>query len=174
MAAFAPDKFTAYEQFEARILRPGETVDVYLADLRKLSVLFGGVPDSAMACVFVQGLPDPVKSLLRSSARADDMSLEELLARARAIIKDETAEREPVVAAVQPSQTPRSSLDMGPLVTCYECNGPNHFARDCMKRRRATNARYYRCNKTGHLAKNCPGNGSGDETSVPVHSPNSK
>ena len=33
-SAFAADKFAVYEQFVARRLRDGETVDVYLADLR--------------------------------------------------------------------------------------------------------------------------------------------
>ena len=40
--AFAVDAFTAYELFVARRLQPGETVDVYLAELRRLAVPFGG------------------------------------------------------------------------------------------------------------------------------------
>lgn len=51
---FTADSFTAYAKFEARGLRPGETVGVYLADLRKLSVLFVGIPDLEMACVLVR------------------------------------------------------------------------------------------------------------------------
>ena len=33
--AFAVDSFTAYEQFVGRRLQPGETVDVFLAELRR-------------------------------------------------------------------------------------------------------------------------------------------
>lgn len=35
---FATDSFRAYEQFVAQRLRSDETVDVYLAELRKLGV----------------------------------------------------------------------------------------------------------------------------------------
>ena len=34
--AFAVDSFTAYELFVSRRLQPGETVDVFLAELRRL------------------------------------------------------------------------------------------------------------------------------------------
>ena len=36
--AFAVDSFTAYELFVSRRLHPGETVDVFLAELRRLAV----------------------------------------------------------------------------------------------------------------------------------------
>ena len=56
--AFAVDAFTAYELFVARRLQPGETVDVYLAELRRLAVPFGGLPEKALVSAFVAGLPD--------------------------------------------------------------------------------------------------------------------
>lgn len=37
-AASATDTFTAYEQFASRTLRPGETLDAFLAELRKLMI----------------------------------------------------------------------------------------------------------------------------------------
>lgn len=43
--------------WEARTLCPGETVDVYLAELTKLTVLFSGLPEWALACIFLAGLP---------------------------------------------------------------------------------------------------------------------
>ena len=100
MTAFVIDKFTVYKQFKARVLCPSETVDVYLVDLQKFSILFGGMPDSMMVWMFVWGLPVPVKRFLRSSARMDNMFFEELLT--RAIMIDEVAEKKTVVAAVQP------------------------------------------------------------------------
>ena len=80
-------------------------MDVYLADLLRLWVFFKGIPDSVMACMFVWSFPGCVKRPLQSLTRVDDMSLEELLALAQAIIKDKTAEREPVIAGVQPSHS---------------------------------------------------------------------
>ena len=56
--AFAVNSFTAYEQFVARRLQPGETVDVFLAELRRLTVPFGGQSDKALVCAFVVGLPE--------------------------------------------------------------------------------------------------------------------
>ena len=70
-----------------------------------------------------------------------------------------------------PPETTRLTLDKGPPITCYVYNGPNHFARNCVKRQSAAYTHCYQCNKAGHLGKNCPGNKVGDETSVPVHSP---
>lgn len=89
LAAFAQDKFAAYEQFVSRRLRPGEAVDVYLADLRRLAALFDGVSDTALACAFTAGLPDTVRHILRAGSRMEALSLVDLLARARSIMADE-------------------------------------------------------------------------------------
>lgn len=89
LSAFAQDSFLAYEQFVGRKLRPGEAADVYLADLRRLSALFGGVSDKALSCAFVAGLPDSVRQILRAGSRMDSLSLDQLLTRARSIMADE-------------------------------------------------------------------------------------
>ena len=47
--AFVTDRFMAYEQFEVHVLHPEKTVDMYLADLWKLLVLFRGMPESVIA-----------------------------------------------------------------------------------------------------------------------------
>jgi len=48
--AFAADSFVAYEQFIARKLQPGETVDVFLAELRKLATLLRSATRSNLRC----------------------------------------------------------------------------------------------------------------------------
>ena len=73
--AFAVDSFTAYEQFVGRRLQPGETVDVSLAELRRLAVPFGGLSDNMLSCAFVAGLPDTVKQLMRAGSRMDKLPL---------------------------------------------------------------------------------------------------
>ena len=55
-SAFAPDSIGAYEEFIARKPKPGEEVDVFLADLRRLSSLFSGVSDRTLVCSFIAGL----------------------------------------------------------------------------------------------------------------------
>ena len=89
LSAFGQDAFVAYEQFISRRLRPGEAADVYLADLRRLSSLFEGVSNKALACAFVAGLPDAVRQILRAGSRMETFSLEQLLTRARSIMADE-------------------------------------------------------------------------------------
>ncbi|KRZ50123.1 hypothetical protein T02_1604 [Trichinella nativa] len=91
LAAFAADTFVAYDQFVSRKLIPDESPDVFLAELRRLATLFGGVSEKPLACAFVAGLPE-----------------------------NGPGERSPTAPPGQ---------------RCFECGGPNHFARDCLARR---------------------------------------
>ena len=63
-AAFGADPFVAWRQFTEQRLEPGEMVDVYLADLRKLAAPFGGATDRILECTFLAGLPDDASQLL--------------------------------------------------------------------------------------------------------------
>lgn len=83
----------AYEQFTEPRLHRGESVDVYLAVLRKLAVLFG------LACAFIRGLLEQVKGLLRASTRMDALAIALLLDRVRAIMKHGAMEDGPAVSA---------------------------------------------------------------------------
>ena len=67
-------------------LRPEETVDVYLAELPRLSVLFGGMSEKGLTCAFIVGMPKSVEELLRASPQVDNMDISVVLARARAIL----------------------------------------------------------------------------------------
>ena len=159
--AFTIDPATAWEQFEARALHPGKTVDVYLAELTKLTVLFGGLPEWALAYKFLAGLPTGAKQLLRASSSIDSLSLNDLVDRARTMMKDNFKLRDPVIAAAQ--STPSDDrLSQGPSphggVMCYKRDGQGHIARNC--RRQLTAVRCYRCNETGHMARDCAGNGA--------------
>ena len=57
-------------------MKRDEVVDVYLADLRRLSSLYDGVSDTALLCAFVAGLPDTVRQLLRAGTRLEAMKLD--------------------------------------------------------------------------------------------------
>ena len=98
--AFGTDPFVAWQQFIYRRLHLRETVDVYLADLRKLSVPFSGVIDKILSCAFLVGLPEDISRLLWASSRIDELTTAELLARARNILK----EPEPITAAARTSR----------------------------------------------------------------------
>ena len=58
------DPFVTWRQFTEQRLEPGETVEVYLADLRKLAAPFGGVTNRILGCTFLAGLPDDASWLL--------------------------------------------------------------------------------------------------------------
>ena len=68
----------------------GNIVDVFFAALKKLVVLFGGLPEQTFVYAFVVGLPARVKQLLRVSTSMEAMLIKQLLEHVQAIIRDET------------------------------------------------------------------------------------
>ena len=63
-----------YEQFVGRRLHPGERIDVFLTELRRIAVPFGGLSDQMLACAFVLGLPDTVEQLSRAGSRLGELA----------------------------------------------------------------------------------------------------
>ena len=182
ISAFSTDAYVAYEQFVSRRLKPCESVDVYLADLRNLSSLFGGIPEKALTCAFVAGLPDSVKQLLRASSRIETLTLEEVLARARAVMtEDQVCVGTAAVAAGIRYEARSQQSNKRKMATCFECGESNHIARDCVRRRsgpsrtnehdRRRSMRCFQCNGFGHRAAECSGNETGEKSRAPVSSP---
>ena len=183
--AFAVDSFTAYEQFVGRRLQPGETVDVFLAELRRLAVPFGGLSDKMLACAFVAGLPDTVKQLLRAGSRMDELPLAHILTRARAVLTDEVGVAAAVSAMTVGAGASVKITYATSELLCFQCNQPNHLARDCLLRRKNRgdsyggrgrgagrgSARCYRCDGLCHFASSCPGNENGGMPSALVSNP---
>ena len=179
LSAFALDKFRAYDLFVERKLKSGEAVDVYLADLRRLASLFGGLSDEALGCAFIAGLPQGARQVMRSGASIEAMSLEELLNRARALLVDvETGSAAAAITGGADGGRFRQDSSAN-VVICYSCRQPNHMARDCLSRsngrgqslRGSGNKRCFRCSRRGHVASECPENGNGEADSAPVSSP---
>lgn len=86
LATFAADPHVAYDQFVSRRLCAGESPDVYLAELQRLATLFGGLNDRALACAFVSGLPEEIRQLLRAGSHMEDLDLDQILTRTRAVV----------------------------------------------------------------------------------------
>lgn len=127
--AFALDQYAAYEAFSARRLQANESVDVFLADLRRLSTLFGTVSDRTLTCAFVAGLPDEIRRTIRAGSRAEGLDLNSVLTRARAVLSDERV----AAAGIVPGRDKTSQLSgrARHLRRCWTCGQPGHFAAVC-------------------------------------------
>ena len=168
LTAFAADKFSAFEQFVARRLRPNESVDVYLANLRRLSRLAGGINDGVHACAFVAGLPEETRHALRSGSRMESLELSQIVARARALMADCPTVAAAAQRSAEPTGLSGGARQEGPVL-CFNCRRPGHLARQCRAGR--SRGACFSCGQFGHFAARCPGNERGEEASAPASSP---
>ena len=166
--AFADGPFEAY----ARLMKKrwiGETVDVYMTELRRLAGLAGFTGDGLETCVrlsFVNGMPDDIGSILQQMPDVKTAPLGELLSKARVLVS-----RQPHFAAVAASsnnsvRVKHSYPDKqggheavnGFKGKCFRCGGP-HAIRYCKERRAGITC--FKCGKFGHVMAQCftdPGN----------------
>ena len=150
-AAFALDQFAAYDAFSDRRLRPGESPDVYLSELRRLAALFGGVSDRTLLCAFVAGLPESVRQTVRAGTRAESLDLNSTLARVRAVLSDDRGITMAAAAVRGKPAAARGSVGRRRVRRCWTCGAPDHISPQCP-------VRY-------------PGNENGDVASAPASSP---
>ena len=170
LLAFGQNSFSAYEQLKGRILQDNETVDVYIADLKRLATLMGqGNAEPLLRCAFISGLPAATATQLKSVVAVETLSLPYLVSRARMMLATTRSASPTLCAAGQMQKQERR---------CFSCGLVGHMARDC--RRKNTNVEKracYRCNQLGHLVRDCTaevvmqGNISGGASSAPGASP---
>lgn len=157
--AFNSVPYVEYEHFVSRRQRR----DIYLTDLLCLATMFGGMADKALVCAFVAGLLEEVRQLLRAVAGMEAFDLDQILTRARVVIKDGSA-------------MASSETILGAITS------PNHDARDCLERQQGDmksseagvggsrrprhNVRCYSCGALCHFASACSVNEPGGEASA--------
>lgn len=145
MAAFSMDPTNAYVAFSRRTILPNESVDVYLASLRRLARLISVEPsDDWIKVAFLAGLPEDVKMQLTAMCRVNTLSLSELVEKARNIIGTNKTSCLVSQSAVKESETkeikftdnknPYSSRSYSEVV-CYQCGGKGHISRQCPSRK---------------------------------------
>ena len=154
--AFAMDAFSAFDQLKMRSLQDGESVDVYMAELRKLAALAGVSSDNLLRCSFVTGLPKSVSAQIRATARVECMELDSLVRAARTVVSEVTPRTVHVEVAAarvenhrqQDQNKAKGSINTKRELKCFQCGGP-HFKQWCPQ------IMCHQCGKTGHMSKNC-------------------
>ena len=153
--AFAADKSLAYNEFRNRVWRNGETVDVFLADLKLLAHLanikFKDNNEEIIKLAFVMGLPSRFAAQLRATSKIETLDLNAVLQISQALMSEASKGESFEVGAV--AQTCESKPNYG----CFVSEGP-HYCRNCPK---VKDNICYACNKPGHVARNCKSAGNG-------------
>ena len=135
---------------------------VYIQEKRWTSIWrsYASTTERGLVCAFIAGLPEHAENLLQATTRVDDLPISEILARARAILKDSLTGTESAAAAAQ--LPGRQEKGVTALRRCYVCQEPNHMAQDCPRWHGSPRSPKilicYRCKRQGHIARNCPGN----------------
>ena len=125
--AFTLDPCEAYKQFSRHTLRLDELVDEFYAALKKLSSLFGEVPDQTLKYAFMARLPAHTQELC-ASTNIDRIQTESILSRASVVVNNER-----IAATVDRSATKKMPLPKPTenLLYCFNYSGPNHLAKHC-------------------------------------------
>ena len=177
----APLEFVSLEQFQKRAIFPGESIGMYLYELKRL--LRQAMPELAedasqqlLIHQFLAGLPAPVSRQLR--AVGNTTNLEQIVERAKVLMVVDSSEK---IAAIQSENSEVSSLkaqiqelteQVAVLTTqkstkkqlqCFHCKQVGHIQRYCPNRVRER--RCYVCGRLGHIAVNCWH--SGNEKGMP-------
>ena len=140
LAAFGVDAFQAYEEFQTRTRRPGEPVDVFLSELRRLAGLAGFCGnDDLLHSAFIVGLPQAVSTQLRATPGVRTMVLSEVVGLTRVLIseqmREERASEESFAAAAKTREVGRGAGEerQAASLRCFGCGGP-HLRRRCPQR----------------------------------------
>lgn len=165
--AFCESSHSAYEQLRVRTLGEGETVDVYVADLRRLTGLMGQkVANPLIKCAFMAGLPSDISTQLKSMTAVDDIPLHELVSKARMMLSTRSVNS--LTCAVGQAR----------IRKCYICSSTQHLANRCLHA--AQNGQQsspgnstkrkeqcWKCKEVGHFQAQCPQGNEDGAASAP-------
>jgi len=157
LRAFSRDQFSAYADLSQRKCRIGESVDVYLADVKRLVYLANGNEtigvENWIKCAFVAGLPENAQHQLKLTCSLSYASVEDILIKARDLMRCEELY---AIQSCAIGESKKSSEVKG--IVCFNCQRTGHISRYCpdklqdKKRPR----KCYLCNSESHLLPQCP------------------
>ena len=146
----------AFALFVRRKKRVDESVDSYLADLRRLMRISGhkeadGGKDPMLLEQFLAGFPAKFADQLRLNIAASSGGLDvaAVANQARALCASGVSSGEPVTAAVRHGSS---------SVMCYHCHATGHLRRDCPQRQKSENLKRvqcFKCKEFGHMKRDC-------------------
>jgi hypothetical protein len=155
--AFSTPQVKAYEEFTSRTLRQGESVDVYLSDLRRLAGLVAReVSDEWVKCAMISGLPSETRRQLTAACAVEKMLLSEVVERARTLMAVDGSSHSSVSAISSWNSQQRSKkpgIVKVPLI-CFSCQKEGHIAKYCEEKR--GRVKCFACGELGHVATSCP------------------
>ena len=151
--AFSTSPLTAYEEFINRRLKENESVDVYLAELTRLSKLISShVSEEWIRCAFILGLPDEARKQLQTACSISTMSLYQIAEKSRSLVilrRKESC----FVSCVNPVAISLRQVPQGrgkKTITCYRCGEDGHISRNCSEE--IDKKRCFVCGMDNHLA----------------------
>lgn len=151
MKAFSIDQFVAFERLKERKLVQNESVDVYLADIKRLVTLScKSTPledcKELIKTAFVSGLNRTVKCQIKSACALNSLTLEAVVERTRSVLSV-TENGDNAVFVAKAEQVRK----------CYLCNSSQHLKGDCPRNQFSKESRRcYLCNSDSHLLPQCP------------------
>ena len=153
---FSSDKFTVYETLVMRKLEIGESVDVYLADIKRMIRLIDAsyALEHFIVAAFVSGLPSDVKQQLRAACSLSEMKLETIVNRTRALLKARNVETCCFSKGGNKSRIYASKLQERKIF-CFNCGKEGHIRNYCPELSDRAR-RCYRCGAADHMIVNCP------------------
>ena len=163
-SALKPNQFSSFAEFQARKLRPGETVQMYLHHLQRLLEsalpdLDGESKDKLLFQQFLAGVPDECSRALRSNP--DITTTTQVVARARLLMSvsvEKPSSSATMAVGSQCSEiadlkedVKRLSEQMAALVNKFTPAEQTAAAVASP----SVSVRCYNCNGMGHLSRNC-------------------